>query len=50
MKYEIQDWAGNRLTAHGEFKTFDDGWDYIYEKFEEDDFQDLYVVEVGTDA
>ena len=57
MKYIIQDWAGNEIrekTASGllitpEFKTFEDGWDYIRTRFlNEQDWEDLYVVEKGA--
>ena len=49
MKYAIYDWAGNRLSLHGEFKTFDDAWEYILgdmtDKFClcDDDYQEYYV-------
>jgi len=52
-KFEIQDWAGNRLTAHGTFKTFEDAWDYILGdmsdklKLTEEDYGEYYVMEVG---
>lgn len=42
-KYVIFDWAGNRLSKHGTFKSFDDAWEYIYKKFPEEDHQDLHV-------
>jgi hypothetical protein len=45
MKFFIQDWAGNRLDAHGTFETFEDAWGYIYEHWpNEEDWQELYVV------
>lgn len=45
-KYIIEDWAGNRLFPAEEFETFEDGWDYIYEQFpDEDDLSDFYVQE-----
>ena len=43
--YAIYDWANNELTKHGTFERFEDGWDYIYEHFEEDDYQELFVRE-----
>lgn len=46
MKYYIYDWAGNELWRHGSFSSFEDGWDYIMEHWEnEEDHQDLYVLE-----
>ena len=43
--YAIYDWAGNRLSKHGTFKTFEDGWDYILEHWEdEEDHGELYVL------
>jgi hypothetical protein len=45
MKFVIEDWAGNRLSAHGEFPSFEDAWEYIREHWpNEDDWQELYVV------
>jgi hypothetical protein len=50
-RFIIQDWAGNVLTAHGSFKTFEDAWDYILGDMTdklgltEDDYSEYYVVE-----
>ena len=45
--YILQDWAGNRLTDRQglplDFKSFDDGWAYIQENYEQEDFQELFV-------
>jgi len=41
--FKIFDWAGNELTKHGTFETFEDAWDYIFEHFEEEDHQELFV-------
>lgn len=43
--FAIYDWANNELTDHGTFASFDIAWDYIYQNFEEDDFQELEVRE-----
>lgn len=44
MNYIIKDWAGNRLFPTETFKTFDDGWHYIYEHVDdEEEHQDLFV-------
>lgn len=54
----IQDWASNVLQYNGKFNfssyganrgtpmhfsSFDAAWDYIYEKFPDDEHQDLFV-------
>lgn len=44
-RFYIQDWAGNRLWEHGTFEFFEDAWGYIYETFEDADFDDLFVIE-----
>tara|TARA_R100001440_G_scaffold65666_1_gene86573 strand:- start:329 stop:517 length:189 start_codon:yes stop_codon:yes gene_type:complete len=47
-KYKIVDWMNNRLFPNKVFKTFQDGWDYIYIKFpNEEDLSDYYVVNVN---
>ena len=45
MKYSIFSTAGitQRLSKHGFFNSFDDAWEYIFEHFEEEDFEDLMV-------
>lgn len=44
MSYILIDWAGNRLSEDT-FETFEDGWEYIYENYEnEEDYEDLYIV------
>ena len=44
----LKDWADNRLTDRKgktlEFKTFEDGWEYIYGNYEEDEFEELFIV------
>lgn len=53
----IEDWAGNHLFPDKVFKTFEEGWEFIYENVDnsgyeqsgnEDDnvFQDYYVVPI----
>lgn len=50
----IKDWAGNVLNYKGRFdlkcfavpmtfESFDDGWQYIVENFDETEFNDLFV-------
>ena len=44
-KYKIVDWMSNRIFPNKIFKTFEDGWEYIYDKFpNEEDHQEYYVV------
>lgn len=43
--YAIFDWAGNRINPNLSFETFEDGWEYIYDTFGEDDYQELFVLE-----
>lgn len=30
MTFIIEDWAGNRLFKNKVFKSFEDGWEFIY--------------------
>jgi hypothetical protein len=42
----IKDWANNILFNSKEFDTFEDGWEFLYLTFpEEEDFGDYYVCE-----
>ncbi len=41
----IQDWAGNRMFGDQTFATFQDGWEFIRDKFpDEEDWQEMFVV------
>ena len=45
--YKIIDWAGNHLFRNHTFKTFQDGWDFIYIQFPDvEDLGDYYVVKI----
>ena len=52
MIYIIEDWYGNKLMIHGDFKTFQDAWDYIRgdmtEKYKltEEDYQEYFVTRI----
>ena len=47
-KFKIVDWMNNRLFPNKVFKTFEDGWSFIYEKFpNEEDLSDYYVVDIN---
>jgi hypothetical protein len=49
-KFVIEDWAGNHLFREETFETFQDGWDFIYQQFpDEEDLSDYYVVEFNKD-
>ncbi len=48
--FVIEDWAGNVMFHGKEFKTFEDGWDYIYENIKEEfegdgTYDDVFVIE-----
>lgn len=52
MKFIIKDWAGNEMFDL-KFKSFDDAWEFLYEKFPDDhekeednqELQEYYVEE-----
>lgn len=47
--YKIFDWAGNEVNTGGKtFKTFEDGWEWIYTHVPDEDnaYDDLFVEEV----
>ena len=47
----IVDWANNHLFQDKEFETFEDGWDFLFEHFDQERDQDenyldaYYVIE-----
>lgn len=54
--YIIEDWARNRIFPQKEFKSFEEGWEYILEKVDnseydesgdinDDNFQEYFVIE-----
>ncbi len=44
MTYIIQDWTGRTLFDGKTFNTFEDGWEYLYQLFpDEEDLGDYYV-------
>ncbi len=51
--YILKDWADNRLTALDgtviEFKTFDEGWEYIHQNYQDKDFEDLFIIPIEED-
>lgn len=52
-QYALLDWANNRLTdkkGHElTFNSFEDGWNYIYLNYQEEDFEELYVEELNNE-
>lgn len=52
MMFIIEDWAGNHLFHDKTFDTFEDGWDHLYNHFEENNMdcdewaQEYLVIEV----
>ena len=48
-RFIIQDWAGNELTDFGTFKSFDDAWEFLLSKFDNDeDLGEFYAIETET--
>lgn len=48
-KYIIQDWAGNHLFKDQSFETFEDGWNFIYSEFpDEEELEDYYVIRINN--
>lgn len=47
-KFIILDWMGNHIFKNQIFDSFEEGWDFIYINFpeEDDNFDDFYVTEV----
>jgi hypothetical protein len=49
-RFVIEDWAGNHLFREKTFDSFQDGWDFIYQQFpDEEDLSDYYVVEYSPE-
>ena len=47
-QYKIVDWMNNRIFPNKVFKSFEDGWEYIYKKFDnEEDHQEYFVVDIN---
>ena len=45
QKFIIEDWAGNHLFRNKTFKSFDDGFDFLQEKFpDNNDLQEYWVI------
>lgn len=44
MRWGVFDWAGNRLFPDKTWKSFEDAWDFIFGRFDDErDYEDLYV-------
>lgn len=48
QEYKIIDWAYNRMFPSKIFKSFDDGIEFLHERFNEDELQDIFVVPANT--
>lgn len=48
VKFIIRDWMGNICFGGKEFESFEDGWEFLYEKFPDGDddrtYDDYFVV------
>jgi len=46
MMYILKDWAGNHLHPDKSWDTFDDGWSFIMENYDDADnqYDDLYIL------
>ena len=48
-RWVIVDWMSNRCFADHNFKTYEDGWDFLYEKFSsDDDLGEYYVIKTNN--
>ena len=54
----IEDWAGNHLFKDKTFKSFEDGWEFIYENVDnseyektlndnDDNYQEYFVININ---
>jgi len=43
-RWVIHDWAGNRICPDKDFESFEDGWEYVFTKFNEEDYEELFLV------
>ena len=48
QEYKIIDWAYNRMFPNKIFKSFDDGIEFLYERFNQDELEDIFVVPSNT--
>ena len=48
MEYKIIDWAYNRMFPNKTFKTFDDGIAFLYERFNQEELDEIFVVPCNT--
>jgi hypothetical protein len=44
MNYYIKDWSGNRIFENKTFSTFEDAFEFLLQKFPEDEDLDEYYV------
>lgn len=44
--YILQDWMGNHLHLDKTFETFEDGWAFIDENYDESYYDDLFIIKI----
>jgi hypothetical protein len=47
-EYKIIDWAYNRMFSDKTFKCIDSAFDFLLSKFEDDELQDIFIVDIST--
>ena len=48
MKYQIVDWAYNKLWPDKYFDSFLEAWDFVIDNYEEEDYEEIFVVPSHT--
>ena len=48
MKYQIVDWAYNKLWPDKYFDSYLEGWDFVIDNYEEEDYEEILVVPIHT--
>jgi hypothetical protein len=47
MKWMIVDWMSNRCFTNHEFRSYEDGWNFLLSTFSEDkDLEDYFVTKI----
>lgn len=48
MEYKVIDWAYNRMFPNKTFKTFENALSFLDERFNEEEMQEIFIVEIDT--
>ena len=48
QEYKIIDWAYNRMFSDKTFKCTDSASDFLLSKFEDEELQDIFIVDINT--